>query len=413
VGQNVLGTISKVGEFMQQGLQDMIYNHPPYGLGVRNPAAAATLETALVGGPSLFTRGKPNTRTNLARRAQQRGYVIDPAATKPGSLSGVAEGFGGVQKTRRTASIRNQQVTDDFFRKRYNLAPDSPIDVEALATVRAEAGRAYSTLDTVGNISAGPKFFNDLKRLRNDFSSKNFKGQAKAASPLLDEIDNMGGISTFDTGEGIKQLRFLRNEADKAFRSGDNLLGNGWKRAADTLEQAIDDAVIRKVGPANAGIMDDYRSARQRIAETYSIQKALDGDSVSLPKLGNMRNNTPFAPEIDELARLGKEFEGIFRKIKTPSAAFSPLDLGFMTSSGGAGLAASALGGDPAVIAAALTPMLADASRPVLRGLALSPIGQGAAAAAPVARPAGLLGSIAAGATLGPVTEKDSVFNQQ
>jgi len=396
-GQSLLSGIGSAGQFVQQGTQDAIFNEPPFGLGIQNPLAATALQTTLEAGPALAgMRRQPITpRQTLATKAHQRGYVIDPVATNPASGTGIAEGFGGVQKTRRSAAIRNQAVTDDIIRKRYDIPEGAAIDVDSLSNVRKIAGQDYERIRGAGKIDADTTYRRDISAATKKFKNNDFDLADEVGGELRRNADNMAKRSSFDADSAVDQMSLLRDKADAAYRAGDKSLGAAWKELSNALESAIERDLIRRLG-GNNEIVANYRAARQRIAETYSVQKALDGGSVSAVKLGQqLTRGVPLSDDLKLIGQLGSEFSPIFRKIKDNVAAFSPLDLSIGSASAGAAIAGGLATGSPAVAAGALLPLIMDASRPMLRSLALSRAGQGAATVGRPVSQGGLLGSSA------------------
>lgn len=478
-GQAFMEGLGKYGGQLQQSLQDTIVDpvvpdevksapaqtnpfavrtspHSGSGLGVTNPFVAAALET----GPGLIPasrvkvpgtqhvspniplgpfRARSTTRVNLAARAQDRGYRISPNEAGQ-RLTGpaIAEGAGGIQKSRRTISENNQVVTDNLFVDRYKypgtdnsiLIKGDPITIDDLARVRNEWGKQYNALSGVGEIRINrfgrfplqSKYFADLDRIARRLKNKDFPASTKEAAKVLDDLEGMR-IEVFDADNAIDQIKYLRSKADNAYSPANPnrnpKMGKAYRDLAAALEEAIERGASRKLGPDNA-LVSQYRQARQTIAETYSIQDALDGGSVSARKIGKQlesRNPTPYADEIKEIGLFANQFKDNFQTHPKSQPLVSPLDLG-SSAFGLTGLAVTqAMNADPLQMLMATAPAIFAASRPALRAAGRGNFpgfsGQRAARHTPEYNIGPLLGTTAAG-LLGEA-EQDrvpSVFNQ-
>lgn len=425
---------------------------PGSGLGVSNPVVAAALET----GPGLIPasrvrvpgtqhvspniplgpfRARSTGRSNLAARAQNRGYRVSPNEAGQ-RLTGpaIAEGAGGIQRSRRAISENNQVVTDNFFVDRYKypgtdnsiLIKGDPITSDTLSRVRSEWGQQYDALSGVGKIRVNrlgrSTYFADLDRIARRLKNKDFVGPTKEATSVLDDLEGMR-IQVFDAGNAIDQIKYLRSKADNAYSlinpDKNPKIGAAYRDLAKALEEALERGASRRLGPDN-DLVSQYRQARETIAETYSIQDALDGGSVSAKKIGKQldsRKPTPYADEIKEIGLFANQFRDNFQTHPKSQPLVSPLDL----SSGAVGLTGLALtqamNADPLQMLMATAPAIFAASRPALRaagrGNFLGFSGQRAARHAPEFNIGPLLGTTAAG-LLGEA-EQDrvpSVFNQ-
>ena len=337
-----------------------------------SPLAGTAVTTALEAAPMLLgTRFKPMTnRQALARSAQQRGFVVDPVATRPGSGAGVAEGLGGVMKTRREASIRNQDVFDDVARREIGLPAGTEITLERLSSVRSQAADAYRVLQNVGRIDTDTAFRKAVANAKRPFTGprKDFPGLSKrAAGSFLDDADDILRDS-FDAGSAVGAMRLLRDEANKAYIAGNNQLGKGYRNLSNALEDAVERDLVRR---GSSPVLDNFRDARQLIAKTHTIQDALQNGRVSGQKLAaQMNKGAPITGDLRLAAQFANEYPAVTRVITDNVAPFSPLDF----FSGGLGVS-GALALDPAW----MTLAAATGSRPLLRSYALSPFGQNAA----------------------------------
>ena len=395
-GKRMLGSVGK-------GLEkvDLFATDAPEKVGITNPGFQTAAKTGLLGlpalfGPKLLRKSPLTTRQVAAQRGQQLGYVVDPADPATVAGAGTLTGFGGKIKTRQLARQRNQPITNDLVRQELGIQQGVDITPDVLAAIRSKAGQAYEAVRGAGNIAADTVYRRDLSRAVSTFKSaaKDFQGiAAKRAKKLINESDLMRRDS-FDSGSAIDQIRVLRNEADVAFRAGRSAEGQAWRNLSDALEGAVERDLSRQLGPNNQ-LVSNYRDARQTIAKTYSVEDALAGTSVSAPKLAAQLNKgKPLSGNLRQIAEFAAEFPEVVKVPTTSVPNFSPLDLVTMGASLAASLPTTAAVG-PAGLGT-LLPLIAAGTRPVLRNLALGPLGQKLATQSNInAAPAmpGILGS--------------------
>lgn len=348
-----------------------------------SPAAGAGVKTALGAAPfALARRGTRTPRQELAAEAQSNGMVVLPSdATRKGV--GAGEGPGGKIKTQQTASQRNTDRAQELVREDLGLPPDSPLDAASLAKYRAEQAQSYNILRRQGDINFGTPFRRDLanatKKLRGLESE--FKG-ITGASELFKRVNELARKQKLDADVAVDLVQILRENADTAFTNGSKKLGSGWKDAANALESAME-AELRRRG--NFDLVNQFRQSRQNIAKSYTVEKALDrphGGTVSIQKLAASKD--PLTGNLEFLARFGSEFPKVSRVINESVPAFSPLDLAAMGPTGGLGALVHLTSGDPVATGLALSPLLVQASRPMMRANALGPLGQRKAVTPPL-----------------------------
>ena len=153
--------------------------------------------------------------------------------------------------------------------------------------------------------------------------------------------------------------KLLRNDADKAYRAGDASLGKANKEAAKVLENTIENHLANT---KQTDLLEKFRDARQLIAKTYTVEKALNQTTgtVDAKKLAaQLQKGKPLSGELKSVAEFGQAFP---KAVQTPETMgslpqFNPLDYF-------AGLVVGGTTG-PAGATAAF-------ARPALRSVALS-----------------------------------------
>ena len=271
-------------------------------------------------------RASSAQKFSAAKAGSDLGYVIPPADLNPGALSEAASGFSGKIKTAQVASQRNQTVTDKLARKALGLADDSVLDGDALQRIRTAAGSQYEAVKGVGVVQPGAQYTQAL-----DDAVKPFTSQAKSFPnrKLPQIVEDIEALKTgaFDAGDAIETIKVLRNDADKAYAAGDKMAGKAYKSAAGAMENAIDDHLVKIGAPAD--LLKSYREARQMIAKTYTVQKALNAEtgSVNAQALAReLAKGRPLSGELKQAAQFATAFPKAAQALKEAPKQLSPLD---------------------------------------------------------------------------------------
>ena len=326
--------------------------------------ALMTLPTATVGG--LTTPRAPAKLTQaqlVAERAIAEGATLPPTQVNPSMLNRLIEGISGKQQTSQIASVKNQQLVNEQARKALNLAPDVEITPVVLQQFRDQKGLAYDALRSNPTYYADKQFFADLNK-------ETTRLQSMKTLDVATELNLLNNLKVMNfTGDelvnSIKRLRDSSKTNSSALASAENKdLGKAQKFAAQQLE-ALAERNLKNFNQPD--VMKNFQQARQDIAKSYTIEKALNATTgnVSGADLGNLaRQNRILPAELQTLANAAGAYPTAFQNVARIGSVpgFSPLDIGT------AGIA-SAAAGNPSV-------MLSAATRPTLRSLAVSPMYQ-------------------------------------
>lgn len=326
-------------------------------------ALPVTLAAAGRAGAALGrTMRGPEQSPDLATAVQQArgaGYVIPPTQARASLGNRLLEGLSGKISTAQNASARNAEVTNRLASEALGLPPGEKITPDVLSRVRTAAGQAYEAVKGTGTVTPGAAYDQALDKIAAPFvtTAKGFPN-AKP-SPVLDLVDSLRAQS-FDASAAVEQVKQLRSAADKAFAGGDKDVGNAAKAAAKALEDVLEQH-LHAIGQPD--LLRGLREARQLIAKTYTVEKALNPASgtVDARKLAQaLAKGKPLQGEL----RTAAEFAAQFPKAAQPVEMMgslpqtSPLDWGL-----GAGLAAGTA--NPLFLATT-------AARPAARALTLS-----------------------------------------
>jgi hypothetical protein len=338
-----------------------------------------------------FFRGpdQPADVAAAVQAARSQGYVIPPTQARPTALNRLAEGFSGKLTTAQNASAKNQAVTNQLSATALGLPADTKLTPEVLNAVRNDAGSVYREIKTLGNMTGDAKFNNQMAGLKGAFegAAKDFPGLAKPElSQMLDSLKS----PTFKASSAVDAIRLLRESADKAFSAGDKGTAKALRQASAAMEDLIErnllrmnakaslDSILKNNGTVGdigaaavsnpaSGMLDSFRSARQLIAKTYSIEKALNPatGTVDARKLATqLAKGKPLSGELKNIADFASRFPKASQPVEMMGSLpqMSPLD---WAASGGV----SAATGNPLMMAGVL-------ARPAARKMILSDFAQ-------------------------------------
>lgn len=317
--------------------------------------------------------------------ARGAGYVIPPTQARPTLGNRVLEGLAGKITTAQNASARNQGVTNRLAAEALGLPPDTAITPQVLKTLRDDAGKAYQSLKTLGDMTGDAQFNRQLAGLKGAFegAAKDFPGLAKPElSAMLDSLKQ----PRFKASSAIDAVRILRDEADAAFVKGDKGTAKALRSASRAMEDLIERNLLRMNAERsltgimrNGGGVDDivgagvnnpatqmlqqFREARRLIAKTYTVEKALNpaSGSVDARKLAaELKKGKPLSGELKTAAEFGLQFPKAAQAVEGMGSLpqTSPLDwipAGAMSAGFGNPLLMLGVGARPAARSAALS----------------------------------------------------------
>lgn len=329
---------------------------------------AAGLAGGLAGGALASVR-RPGEVVNsqkqqAAQQALDNGYVVPPVDTGGGLMAEVLNGVGGKIKTAQVASARNQSVTDNLARKALGLQDGAEMSRDSLAAMRTQlANQAYGPVASAGQVGANKRYLDSISKAMEPFQSMASSFPGAKPPPVVDDLSNLW-VNGFDAKDGLTMIKALRESADKAYRAGDGMAGKAYKQGASAVENAIEDH-LSSMGASGAELLKNFRGARQQIAKTYTVEKALNPQTGSVNAQQLARDLGKGKPLVDELRTIGETAQAFPRATQALKEAPNQFGILDVVSTGGlSAMTGSAL---PAVVMGA---------RPVARTLALSKMAQ-------------------------------------
>lgn len=313
----------------------------------------------------------PPQMQEAVANARQLGYTVPPTQAGGGVLNRMLEGMAGKASTLQEASVRNQAITDNLAKKALGLPEDAVLTPDLIKSIRSDAGQAYENLKLSGTVKTSPKFIqalNNIKPYQDAIqAAKDFPDEM--ANPIIKTIDSLKRPN-FDVNSAVSKINLLRNDADIAFRQGNTALAKANKDASQVLENTIENHLANT---KQTELLDKFRQARQTIAKTYEVEKAMNATTgtVNAQKLAaRLQAKKPLSGELKQIAEFGQAFP---KASQTPeriggTIGISPLDYAVATATGGA----SMLGGSDNKTTGAAT-LAALLARPGARRMVLSP----------------------------------------
>jgi hypothetical protein len=254
-------------------------------------------------------RGKPLSQPMQAAvgEARQAGYTVPPTQAGGGIVNRALEGLAGKASTLQEASIRNQDVTNKLAAKSLGLADDAVITPDLLKSVRDKAGQVYDSLSNAGIIVPKKTFHDALDKAGEAAVKAEMNFPNETSKKILETIGSVRK-DAFDAGSAVSRIKQLRTEADIAYRAGNTDLGKATKEAATALENAIESHLADLKQP---DALNKFKEARQLIAKTYTIEKALNPKTGSVDAkalAARLKAGKPMSGELKDIGEFGLAF---------------------------------------------------------------------------------------------------------
>jgi len=289
------------------------------GVGLAAGALASSrlpvpqLKTPTPVGFRAVPAGPNAVRNATLAEGRKAGYVVPPATSRPNIGNVLLESLGGKAQTQQVAGLRNQKITNDLARQALGLPKGTPLEPSTLASVRADAGKAYEAVASSGVIRTDGQYLDELAKLteQSDIVAGSFKSLDFGATQKIKDLQTGLLEDTFDARAAVSLIRQLRETASAKFRAGgedDIALARASREAAGIVE----DMVMRSLRQAGkAKLADDFARARVLIAKTHAVEDALNpgtGNVVAARMTAELRKGKPLTGELQTIAKMGAAF---------------------------------------------------------------------------------------------------------
>jgi hypothetical protein len=277
------------------------------GIGKLAGWAGKKLAQAEASGVADASRNAVKDATLQASRGA--GYVVPPSLSEAGTGARVLEGISGKIKTQQLAAVKNQNVTERLARKAMGMSDDAPITADAMQGIRNDAyARGYEPVAKVGAFETDKTFQKTLDNIAADYkgASRSF---GRAVNNEVGEMVDSLRVGAFDAGDAIKMTRILREDANKAYASGDKALGKATRKASDAIEDQIERG-LASAGKDGAEMLKNFREARALMAKAHSVERALrEGGGIDAKVFGQMlRKHKPLTDELRTIGLFANNF---------------------------------------------------------------------------------------------------------
>jgi hypothetical protein len=275
--------------------------------------AAGSMAAEAIGGPewagvgamlpSAAVQGFNELRTNSLKRAQEQsvvrdatlkqaqdaGYVLPPSQVQGSFIGNRLESLSGKAALDQSAVQKNQQITNRLAREEVGLPENSPITPAALDARRDAISGPYKQLAAIS-----PSAAKALERL------KDARSNAKDHWASYDR-----NARPEDKREAVK-----------------------YDQQAQMLETFLEKEATRRGKPQ---LVDEMREARQGIAKTYDVERALNvGDgNVDARILGRaLDRGKPLSGGLEVVARFAEAYPQLTRsQAGNPTAGVGALEM--------------------------------------------------------------------------------------
>lgn len=278
------------------------------------PLAPMVGMMAAPGGIAAIKAGKQKIApkveaTKAFIKAHKLGYKVPPALAKPTKTQQFVEGgVAGSAVTRQKASVHNQKVTNDLIKKDIGYSKDMPLTPEGLNAIRQQAGKAYDNVKVIGTFKADPSYVKSLDNIAKQGSAlaKDFPQAVRKDISKMVNAYSKKQMSAEGTVEAVKQLRA---ESNAGFRSQDPAIV-GMAKAKGKVANALESLMERQAAQTHPNLVPELKAARQKIAKTYTIEKALKAENVDARILGKeLDKGKPLSGLTKDVAEFGSKFK--------------------------------------------------------------------------------------------------------
>ena len=270
-------------------------------------------------------------RDATIKEAQAAGYALPPTMVNPSPLNRLAEGLSGKIQTAQALALKNEAVTQQLAKKALLLPQDAPLTKESIGAVRSAAGQVYQAVKGFGPVTADDELrgamgnvLGGYRELVNEFPSQ----KNPAIESLMADLNK----DTFSSSNIVELVKRLRHDGFKNLTNMDPekvALGRVQIGAQNALEDLLDRNLAQT---GNQGAIDAFRNARQLIAKTYTVEKALEDSTgkIVAGKIGKeFSKGRPLSGELATIGKMAQAFPKAVQNVNTSMPGLSPLDAAF------------------------------------------------------------------------------------
>ncbi len=284
------------------------------------------------GAPAAAERGKAAVESakdqilnahadEVTKRAQAAGLKLPPAYANPSLKNQLVEGVGGTSALGRDLSKLNQDKLTTLVRQDLGLSDKAPLSEPMLESVRKEAGKAHQAIAegdqpfhaTETYLDAVRDLDKEVSVARAEMPELFKKGEA------IEKLQKSLDTSYMSPVTALELIKKLRRDAD-TFDAGAQptperlQIAKAYRRGA----AAVEDMMKQNLEEQGRGqLYEDYKAARELIAKTYDVQKALDTSTghIDASKLAKLLEDKKLSGGLKLVGETAKKY---------PSATLNP-----------------------------------------------------------------------------------------
>lgn len=270
----------------------------------------------------------------VLRDLRKEGITIPPHEIEKGL--GPVSGIAGKLDLQQDSAKRNQFGWQRLAREEIGLSKEAaPIRREELFQLREKLGAPYREIQRI-QAEAKKQLDDRLKILAN--SSDPHAAQVAMEEPAMKEsLSILSTLAAADV-EALKIARASAAKHRKAFKAGDPNAYEPWQ-AAKSESEALEDAIDR-AGQSlkDDKLLSDLRASRQKIAQTYNVEAALNPGNGFVDDLEIGRQLKAGVPLSGNLEVMGR-FANAFRREAVESGRVPAPGVGMVRWLAAAGMA--------------------------------------------------------------------------
>jgi hypothetical protein len=280
---------------------------------------------ALAGGSPRVPKAQ-SVAEQTASDVINAGFSLPPGQTNPTIINKAISMISDNPALLEKLGGQNEAVVQRLVKQSLGLPEDAHLTPDTLNQIRADAGKAYEDLKNAStNITTSGQaklpiknipdqdFKDSIRGLTDDYKNAmrefpelftNMKGAVKLQQTLLQKSN----MSTDAVVELVKKLRsdatdYLKKYDDPGARG----LGMANKAAANALDDLLDRTMTKNQQP---DLVSNYRQARQKIAQSYNIEDALNPDlgTVDAKKFADISKGIPLTGHLKAVSQMGTAF---------------------------------------------------------------------------------------------------------
>lgn len=280
-------------------------------LGAIGKGSAAVLPM-LLGARSALKQRTLTAEQQRAAELRDKGYRLTPEEMGSGPVAKTTASLAGEPRLAKLTTAKNQAKVVEDVKAELGIPPNVELNLDSLGAARKAAHREYEAIRQAGDIPTDSTYMAEADAIGQQYRSA-AKSFPKLAKTDVENLTEGLKVEKFNASEAIDQIQLLRQEADEFFRKGETRLAKANRSAADMIEAQIG-RHLEKTGQKD--LLTNYQAARQKIAKTYSVQKAVVGDdSINPQKLGQqVKEGKPLTGKLKEVGKAANDFERSFQK---------------------------------------------------------------------------------------------------